>query len=476
MSLIANPHLTLLDQEQIRSVHQHALQILKTTGVRIDSPAIQRLLAEKASLAAGPDGRTRLPAELVEWAIQSAPSTVEIFDRLGQPAFHLGMGQGPRFGIGVTALFYQDPAADDHLTPFARPHMQDLVRLGSSLPNYDAISTVGILQDVPPETSDLVATLETAANTVKPIILLISEEAAFPAALDLLEVLSGRTIGERPFVIPYLNPVTPLVLNAGTLDKLSHAVQRGIPAIFSSYSMLGMSTPVNPAGALALLLAEQWAGLVVSQLLRPGAPLILSMLPAYFDMKTMVSFYDPQSFLIDLACAEIMAHFGLPHCGTSGSGTGWGPDFQSWESYWLNHLVACLSGSSLSPFVGDTLGAKAFSPVTLVYVNEIITQARRFARGFSLDEAAFALDEIDQAGPGGDFLLAPSTLASFRHAYYRSPFLSRWSLEKWQAQGSPSAMSLLRQHTLQLLSTLPVPPDHALLMARGEAFIRSAST
>jgi trimethylamine---corrinoid protein Co-methyltransferase len=474
MNIFAHPHLTLLDEEQILSVHQHALQILNTTGVRIDSPAIQRLLAEKASLDPGLDGRIRIPAELVAWSIQSAPSSVEIFDRLGNPAFCLGPGNPPRFGIGVTALFYQDPTSDDNLSPFGRRHMQDLVRLGSRLTNYDAISTVGILQDVPPETTDLIATLETAANTTRPLILLISEEAAFPAALDLLETLSGRAIGERPFVIPYLNPVTPLVLNAGTLDKLSHAVQRGMPVIFSSYSMLGMSTPVNPAGALALLLAEQWAGLVISQLLRPGAPLILSMLTAYFDMKTMVSFYDPQSFLLDLACAEIMAHFGLPHCGTSGSGTGWGPDFQSWESYWLNHLVTCLSGSSLAPFVGDTLGAKAFSPVTLVYVNEIINQAKRFAQGFPLDEAAFVLDEIAQAGPGGDFLLAPSTLASFRHAYYRSPFLARWSMEKWQAQGSPSALALLRQYTRQLLADLPVPADHAALMAQGEAWIHNA--
>jgi trimethylamine--corrinoid protein Co-methyltransferase len=475
MSPSAQPHLSLLNEEQILLTHQHALRILAATGVRIDSPATLRLLAEKASLSPGPDGRVRFPAELVEWAIHAAPHAVQVYDRLGAPAFCLARGEPARFGIGVTALFYQDPASDDRLLPFGRQHMQDLVRLGSRLPHYDAISTVGILQDTPPETSDLLATLETAANTTKPLVLLISEDQAFPLALDLLETLSGRACGEQPFVLPYLNPLTPLVLNAGTLDKLACAVQRGLPAIFSSYSMVGMSTPLHPAGTLALLLAEQWAGLAVSQLLRPGAPLILSMLPAYFDMQTMISFYDPQSFLIDLACAEIMAYFGLPHCGTSGSGTGWGPDFQAWESYWLNHLVACLSRGSLVPFVGDTLGAKAFSPVSLVYVHEIIGQARRFASGFALDETAFALEEVAQAGPGGDFLLAPSTLAGMRQGYYRSPFLSRWSLEKWQAQGCPPAMQLLREHTRRLLDDLPAPPDYAELMQRGEAFIRAAA-
>ena len=85
------------------------------------------------------------------------------------------------------------------------------------------------------------------------------------------------------------------------------------PVIYSNYSMAGASTPLTPAGTLALLLAELLAGLTISQLIRPGAAISLGMLPVYFDMKTMMNFYDPQSVLINLACAEMMAHYGLPH-------------------------------------------------------------------------------------------------------------------------------------------------------------------
>lgn len=65
---------------------------------------------------------------------------------------------------------------------------------------------------------------------------------------------------------------------------------------------------MTPAGTLALLLAELLAGLTISQLIRPGAPISLGMLPVYFDMKTMTNFYDPQSLLINIACAEMMAY------------------------------------------------------------------------------------------------------------------------------------------------------------------------
>jgi trimethylamine--corrinoid protein Co-methyltransferase len=167
-----------------------------------------------------------------------------------------------------------------------------------------------------------------------------------------------------------------------------------------------------------------------------------------------------------------MRHFQLPHCGTSGSGTGWGLDLAALESYWMNNLLTCLSGGSLAPFVGDTLGAKAFSPLTVVYVHEMITQVQQIVRGFSLDKDSFSLSEIDQAGPGGNFLLAPSTLERFRQAYYTSPFNLRWSMEKWQSQGSPSSFDLLRGYTQYLLSQVPFPPDHDYLLQRGQALIR----
>jgi trimethylamine--corrinoid protein Co-methyltransferase len=463
------PRLSLLTGEQIEQIHAYALHILETTGVQVDSPRALRLFEQKLGPGAVQDGRVRIPPQVVEWAIQSAPSTIDVYNRRGDFAFRLGDDR-TRFGIGVTTLFYQDPITDE-LTPFARQHMAQMARLGSALPNFDVISTVGVVQDVPPELSDLYGSLEMLANTPKPLVVLVSDEKRFPDVLDLFEHLNGD-LGERPFIIPYFNPVTPLILNEGTGDKMLEAIERGLPVIFSNYSLAGTSTPITPAGMLAVLLAELLAGLTLSQIFKPGAPIILGILPAFFDMKTMVNFYDPQSMLLNLACAELMAHYRLPHCGTSGSGTGWGPDLLSSETYWMNHLTAIMSKVGLAPFVGDTLASKAFSPTNVVYVHEIIEQALRFGRGFELSDQAAVLDEIDQVGPGGSFLATESTWTHFRTAYYTSPIFPRYSLEKWQAEGRPPAIDLLRQHTRQLLAELQAPEDHDELMARGEAFIQ----
>jgi trimethylamine--corrinoid protein Co-methyltransferase len=466
----ARPRLTLLTEEQKQQTHHYALRILSETGVRIDSPAVLARLRPIVGSKGIHGSRVRLPAELVEAALHSAPAAIDIYDRRGQPAFQLGDGS-LRFGIGVTALQYMDPLTDA-LEPFARRHMQAMVRLGSRLPHYDVISTVGVVQDVPAPLSDLYASLDLIANTAKPLVLLVSDESKFPMVLDLYEALAGD-LSARPFVIPYFNPVSPLVMNSGTLDKMEAAIRRGLPIIFSNYSMAGTSAPMPPAGTLVMLLAELLAGLTLSQVIKEGAPVVLGMLPNYFDMKTMLNFYDPQSTLINVACAEMMAHYQVPHCGVTGSGTGWGADFISADTYWMNLLTYSLTPGGLAPFVGDTLGAKVFSPNTVVYVNEIIDQVRRVAEGFQLDDASAVLDEIARAGPGGSFLAVPSTRRAYKSGYYTSPIFPHWSLDKWQANGQPEAKGLLRRHTQALIDSAPAPDDYAELLAKGEALIHA---
>lgn len=465
------PKITLLSEEQISQVHQYSLDILSSVGVRVDSEKARTIYAQAIGRPADGD-RVTIPSDLVEWALQAAPSTIDVYDRLGNLAFCLG-GNPARFGIGVTALYYQDPATDA-VTPFARKHMETTTRLGDALPSFDAISTVGIVQDVAPEVSDLYATLEMTANSHKPLIILVSDHERFPAVIELLEHLHGD-LASRPFIIPYFNPISPLVLNRGTVDKMLVTIEKGLPFIFSNYGMAGATTPITPAGALALLNAELLAGLTLSQLVREGTPVILGSLPASFDMRGTGSFYDSTGYLLNLACAEMMAHYRLPHAGTSGSGMGWGPDLVAGGHQWVNHLTSCIGKGGLAPFVGDILNSIAFSPALVVYANEVIAEARRFAQGFALDDASVTLDEIKQIGPGGNFLISDTTLKLHRQAYHESNIFARLTLEAWQEQGCPQATDRLRQATCQLLDELSRPEDHADLMGQGEEFVQQIS-
>ena len=463
------PLITVLSEEQARRIHEKSTRILAEVGVRVESKDARDIFA--AAGAAVDANVVRIPPELVQWALDAAPSSVEIYDRRGNPGFTIGDGAAARFGIGVTALQYQDPMTDE-LRPFQRRHMERMVRLGQTLPSFDVISTVGIIQDIGPETADLYATLEMVANGTKPLAVLVSQEELFPAVLDLFEHLHGD-LASKPFVIPYFNPVTPLIINRGTIDKMRATIDRGLPFMYSNYGMAGATTPITPAGILAMLNAELLAGLVLSQLFKEGTPVILGTLPAFFDMRGMANFYDPVSYVLNLACAEMMAFYGLPHCGTGGSGMGWGADLIAAANNWVNHLTSCLGKIGLAPFIGDNLGAVGFSPALAVYADEIIAQARRFGRGFELDHASFAFDDILQVGPGGNFLMAASTLEHFRTAYFESSIFPNLTAEAWRQEGCPKADDKLREHTRQMLENLEAPEDHDDLIGRGEAFIDS---
>jgi trimethylamine--corrinoid protein Co-methyltransferase len=463
-SSIVQPKLSVLTDQQIEQVHLYSLEILSRIGLRVDSPRALKFFARAGAGVRVEAERVFIQPEMVEWAVNVAHATVKIYNRLGQLAFKAG--EGTHYGVGVTNLFYQDPQTEA-VTPFSRQHMALGTRLAQDLPAYEMVSTIGIIRDVPDGTDDLYAVLEMAANTTKPLVILNSDERQFGPSLDLL-----ASLAEKPFVIPYFNPVTPLIINRETGDKLILALERGLPVIYSNYSMAGTTTPITAAGTLALLNAELLGGLVLSQLVREGAPIILGSLPAFFDMKSMTDFYDPQTILLNAACAEMMAFYHLPHAGTSGSGLGWGADLPGAGMHWLNHLTTSLGMTGLVPFVGGSLGSKAFSPTSVVYANEIILQARRFADGFPLNDEAVGLDEIEAAGPGGNFLKAKSTRQNFRHAYFTSGIFPRISLEKWEEKGRPEAIDILKQETIRAIEEAHPPEDHDKILAAGEDFIR----
>ncbi|MCC6298473.1 MAG: trimethylamine methyltransferase family protein [Anaerolineales bacterium] len=465
------PKLKMLTDEQVREIHEYTLTLLETTGVRVDSPSAVEMLKRRVGRSNVEERSVRIPREVVEWAIKAAPRRIQIYDRRGNPQFQIGGEEDrTRFGIGVTALFYQEPETDTPV-PFQRKHMQDMVRLGNKLPLYDLVSTIGICRDVPDYLTDLLGSLEHFANGIKPMVLLCSDEHKFDDVLNMIQHLHAHDLGDKPFIIPYFNPVSPLVMNAGTVDKMKTAIERGLPVIVSNYSLSGATTPITPAGTIAVLLAELLAGLVIGQLYKEGAPMALGMLPVYLDMKTLQNFYDPQSVLVSLACAEMLAHYGIPHCGTSGSGTGWGMDLLAAETFWMNTLMMTLTKGGLAPFIGDTLGSKAVSPLTFIYCHEIIDQALRFSSGFQLDSPSVGLDEIHAVGAGKGFVSAPSTLKNYKSGYYVSRIFPRWSMEKWLEAGQPSAQTKLKEYSIEFLKDLPVPEDYEEVMRKGEEFV-----
>ncbi len=465
------PGLQLLNPEQMNEVHHYSIRILEETGIMVESKTALKIF-EKSNAVKIKNEVVFIKGELIDHAIKQAPSNIEVFNKAGDIAFQLGKKQGEEthFGIGSTNTWFQD-IESNRVELFTRKHMQHSTKLGDLLDNYDMISTLGIPSDVVAEESDLYSALDMYANTAKPLILLISGDKKINAVFELLSFLHGD-ISSKPFCIPYVNPITPLVLNKSTSDKMIVSIDHNLPIMYSNYSMYGGTSPVTEGGSLALLNAELLAGLVFSQLVKEGSEIILGSLPAAFNMTRMGSYYTPASYLLNLASAEMMNFYEIPHCGTSGSSNGRGADLLASGDLWLNHLSSCIGKIGCAPFVGGNFDSMAFSPTTVVLSNHIIGEARKFARGFTLDDEAVNLHEISTIGHGGNYFTSEQTLASLNELSTSDKIWSSLSLDAWKEQNMPTAEKALIDYTKELYSKAKKASEDTIdIIKKGEDYI-----
>ena len=170
----------------------------------------------------------------------------------------------------------------------------------------------------------------------------------------------------------------------------------------------------------------------------------------------------------------MMNHYHVPHCGTSGSNNGRGADLPASEDLWINHLSSCLGKIGCAPFVGGNLESLAFSPSTVVLSNHIIGEAKKFARGFSLDDESVNLDDIVRVGHGGDYFTSEQTLASLEELGTVKALWPSLSLGDWKARGMPSADMELTETTMNLYAKArEAVTERKELIKKGEHLIKN---
>ncbi|TFG90094.1 MAG: hypothetical protein E4H16_02455, partial [Candidatus Atribacteria bacterium] len=138
------PKLQLLDQEQINEVHRYSIRILEDTGIEVEAKAALQIFAKSDGVKIR-NNVVFINGELVNHAIKQAPSNIEVFNKSGDHAFHLGKNQGDEthFGIGATNTWFQE-IESSRVELFTRKHMQHSTKLGDLLENYAMVSTLGV--------------------------------------------------------------------------------------------------------------------------------------------------------------------------------------------------------------------------------------------------------------------------------------------------------------------------------------------
>jgi trimethylamine---corrinoid protein Co-methyltransferase len=453
------PAIRVLSDEQVKEIHNATLQILSHTGIDMQDAQSRELL-----LAAGAwesNGRLKIPEKLLEQAMASAPSRIPMYDRLGNLTMPLELGK-VFFGAGSDTIFTWDVNTRQRRMAVAQD-VQDIACLIDALPNLDFVMTMGVSSDVPPADMFLQGFIHMLRGSAKPMVYTAGNRADMEDIYRIAAAVVGgeQALRERPFLLQYAEPISPLLFPEDSMQKVVFCAEKGIPVGFLPSPNMGGGGPITLAGAIAVGNAECLVGLIVSQLVRPGTPFLYGMNTAALDMKTtIVSYGSPEWSLGMAACTDLARFYNLPAWGYGGASDSKLVDAQAGIETTFSIYNAYLSRCTLVHDVGYIEYGSTSSMEMLVIADEIISMARFFIDGIPVDSNTLALDAIGRVHPGSGFLPDEHTLKNFQTAQWAPKMIDRKRYDLWQTAGAKDmyqrandrARAILAKHQAPALS------------------------
>ena len=453
----------ILDESSIEQIHKAALAVLEKTGVKIITEDARNILLDGGCKLKGENTIT-MPAKLVEKALQTTPSSVTLYDRLGEPRCVLE-GWKTSFGTGSDCPFIRDMGTGER-----RPCTYDDIGKGAlicdALENFDFVMPIGVISDRPTEVSDVYEVEATMKNTIKPVVFTAHNNISFQAAIDLGAAVAGglEELQEKPTICLYDEPTSPLKQMPEATDKLILAARKRIPIIFTPAPIGGATAPVASAGVLVMGTAECLAGLVLHQLVGPGAPLIFGGVMFMMDMATTVATYgSAERNQLCAALTDIAHYYKLPVFGTAGCSDSKVVDVQAGMEMGLSILLSTLNGQNLIHDVGYLESGLVTSYEMFILGNETIGMAKHIANGLAVNKETLAVEVIDEVvKQSGDFLTHEHTLKFFRQESCFAKIIDHNNYAGWQQQGSKSLDVRLQEKAKEIIATHqpePIPAE-----------------
>jgi len=458
------PMFQLLSKGQKERIHLASLKILEEVGVIIQSDAALKLVADGGADVDMNKKIAHIPQHLVNESLVKAPSTISMFSRDGKHDLALE-GNRVHFDPGSSTYYLLDSETLEIRRPLSR-ELADFVRLADGLEHIQAQSTALVVSDVPSTIVDRYRLYIVLMNSPKTIV-----TGSFGAGglLDMKDMLAAVVGGDdelarKPMAIFDVCPSAPLKWGDFIVQDVMDCAKYGIPAEILPMPQLGATGPVTLAGSLAQLNAEFLSGLVISQLAKPGAPVIYGGSPTTFDMRYCTARLGAiETVMLGCAYAQMGKFYGLPthmYLGLSDTKV---VDAQAGFESATGIILGALAGINVISGPGMLDLENCLSYEKLVIDDTICGMAERLVRGIDVNDETLAVDVIRRVGAGGHFLADKHTIEWFKkELFIPSDLVDRQDLKLWKEQGSKdtfkrakeAAQRIIRDHKPE-----PLPRD-----------------
>jgi trimethylamine--corrinoid protein Co-methyltransferase len=452
-----SPYVRIFTDDQIHEIRRSAFDVMVTTGFKVLHKGAVKMLKKAGAVVKG--DIVKVPEFIVNECLLKAPKGFTIYDRQGQRAMEVE-GRKSYYGTNPAS-----PNTKDARTGTIHPTtVADIVNgalVADYCDNIDWVMPMGSCQDVPPIAADLHEFEAVVNHTIKPVIFIGYSARGTEMIYEMAAEVAGGmdNLRQKPFVILYPEPISPLVFPDEVVDRLFLAADLFMPQVPGPAVQLGATGPATLAGVVAQITAESLMCLTLAQLRNPGCPVCLSGNVQILDMRTgLFGVGFPEMSLGIAAQAEVAQSFGLPTWGYAGCTDAKRVDAQAGLESGFSILSQGLAGINLIHDVGYLDMAMVSSPAMLLLGNEAIGMTKRFIQGIEVTPETLARQVIETVGPGGHFLQQRHTLDHFRSELWRSELLTRQPYDAWEQSGAKDMEQRIQEKLIEILDTHTIPP------------------
>ena len=444
-----HPPMQPLSADQVEAIHEASLQVLENLGMEVmGEEALHTFAAGGADVAHargaagdGASGLVRLDRGLVAEALAATSGAVTLQPR--NPARSIRLG-GNRLNFGFVS---GAPNVHDAVRGRRGGNMDDFRTLMKLAQYFNCIHLLGNQVAPPvelPPNSRHLDTYHAALTLTDKVISAVPIGAG--RVRDLVEMVAisrGETLAEleaRPGVIGNINVNSPRKLDEEMARGAMELARLNQVTVVTPFTLMGAMTPVTMGAALVQQNAEALLGITLTQLVRPGAPVVYGGFTSNVDMRTgSPTFGTPENATANLAGGQLARRYGLPYR-TSACNASNAVDAQStWETMMALWGAVMGHGNFIYHAAGWLEGGLVASFEKIVVDVEVLQHVMAMLTPIDTSPDALGVDAIAAVPPGGHFFGTAHTLERYRTAFHE-PLLADWqNHENWEAAGGLDA-------------------------------------
>ncbi|MET1059382.1 MAG: trimethylamine methyltransferase family protein [Nocardioides sp.] len=432
------PRYEVLSEQAMATLDGGWRRLMTEIGVEFLDPRALELF--RAAGQKVEDNTVFLDPDFVLEQVAKAPSEFEVQARNPEHSIHIG-GDAMAFGAVYGPPFVREGEVRRDAT---MEDFRNFTKLAQAFPALD--SAGGIIcepSDAPLDSRhlDMTYALQTLTDKVYMGNVVSGVNAADTLAMTSILFGSREAIEATPATISLINCNSPLRWDDRMLEAQFEYSAAGQPVVLTPFILMGAMSPVTIPAALVQQITEALSGIALSQLIRPGTPVIFGSFLSNIDMQSgSPTFGTPESGLGLLCTGQIARHFGLPFRTGGGLTSSQVPDAQAGYEALMTMLPTFLAGANwVMHSAGWLEGGLVAGYEKFIIDIELLQMMQVEFTPLEINEDSMAFGAHEEVGHGGHFLGAMHTMERFRTCFYRPLLSSSENYERWMRNGGKDA-------------------------------------